>query len=75
MDMYHSQGYNRFNLNGISGDFTKGSQYYDLTRFKLGFGAHVEEYLGEFTLIINKGKTKQYNRINPIIEWLNTPVL
>ena len=75
MDMYHSQGYNRFNLNGISGDFTKGSKYYDLTRFKLGFGAHVEEYLGEFTLVINKGKTKQYNRINPIIEWLNTPVL
>ncbi|MBR3490389.1 MAG: peptidoglycan bridge formation glycyltransferase FemA/FemB family protein [Bacilli bacterium] len=75
MDMYHSQGYNRFNLNGISGDFTKGSKYYDLTRFKLGFGAHVEEYLGEFTLVINKSKTNRYNRINPIIEWLNTPVL
>ena len=75
MDMYHSEGYNRFNLNGISGDFTKGSKYYDLTRFKLGFGAHVEEYLGEFTLVINKSKTLQYNRINPIIEWLNTPVL
>ena len=75
MDMYHSQGYNRFNLNGISGDFTKGSKYYDLTRFKLGFGPHVEEYLGEFTLVINKSKTLQYNRINPIIEWLNTPVL
>ena len=75
MDMYHSEGYNRFNLNGISGDFTKGSKYYDLTRFKLGFGAHVEEYLGEFTLVINKSKTLQYNIINPIIEWLNTPVL
>ncbi|MBR2784909.1 MAG: peptidoglycan bridge formation glycyltransferase FemA/FemB family protein [Clostridia bacterium] len=75
MDMYHNQGYNRFNLNGISGDFTKGSKYYDLTRFKLGFGCHVEEYLGEFTLVINKSKTNNYNRINPIIEWLNTPVL
>ena len=75
IDYFHSQGYNRFNLNGISGDFNKNSNYYGLNRFKLGFGAHIEEYIGEFTLVINKGKTNIYNKINPVLNWLNTPVL
>ena len=75
MEKYHNEGYNRFHLNGISGDFNKMSELYGLTKFKLGFGTHIEEYLGEFTLVINKHKTKRYNRLNPIIEWLNTPVL
>ena len=75
MEKFHKEGYNRFHLNGISGDFNKTSELYGLTKFKLGFGTHIEEYLGEFTLVINKHKTKRYNRINPIIEWLNTPVL
>ena len=75
MEKYHKEGYNKFNLNGISGDFNKESGLYGLTKFKLGFGTHVEEYMGEFTLVINKRKTNMYNKINPIIEWLNTPVL
>ena len=75
MEKFHKEGYNKFNLNGISGDFNKTSGLLGLTKFKLGFGTHIEEYLGEFTLVINKHKTKIYNKINPIIEWLNTPVL
>lgn len=75
MDKYHKEGYNKFNLNGISGDFSKTSELLGLTKFKLGFGTHIEEYIGEFTLVINKHKTSVYNKINPIIEWLNTPVL
>ncbi len=75
MEKFHREGYNRFNLNGISGDFNKMSELYKLTKFKLGFGAHIEEYIGEFTLVINKNKTNFYQKINPIIEWLNTPVL
>ncbi len=75
MEKYHKEGYNKFNLNGISGDFSKDAPLGGLSRFKLGFGAHIEEYMGEFTLVINKNKTAIYNKINPIIEWLNTPVL
>ena len=75
MEKYHKEGYNKFHLNGISGDFSKTSELAGLTKFKLGFGTHIEEYLGEFTFVINKKKTKIYNKLNPIIEWLNTPVL
>ena len=75
MEKYHREGYNKFNLNGISGDFNKFNSLYGLTKFKLGFGTHIEEYIGEFTLVINKHKTNVYNKLNPIFEWLNTPVL
>ena len=75
MDKFHKEGYNKFNLNGISGDFSKTNPLLGLSKFKLGFGSHIEEYMGEFTLVINKNKTQIYNKLNPIIEWLNTPVL
>lgn len=75
MEKYHKEGYNKFNLNGISGDFSKTNPLLGLSKFKLGFGSHIEEYIGEFTYVINKRKTNTYNKINPIIEWLNTPVL
>ena len=75
MDKFHKEGYNKFNLNGISGDFSKTNPLLGLSKFKLGFGTHIEEYMGEFTLVINKNKTQIYNKLNPIIEWLNTPVL
>ena len=75
MEKYHKEGYNKFHLNGISGDFSKTNPLLGLTKFKLGFGTHVEEYMGEFTLVINKSKTEIYNKLNPIFEWLNTPVL
>ena len=75
MEKYHKEGYNRFNLNGISGDFTKTSELLGLTKFKLGFGTHIEEYIGEFTFVINKHKRNVYEKLNPIFTWLNTPVL
>ena len=75
MEKFHKEGYNKFHLNGISGDFSPTNPLLGLTKFKLGFGAHIEEYMGEFTLVINRRKTDFYKKINPIIEWLNTPVL
>lgn len=74
IEKYRKLGYTRIHLNGISGDFNKTSTYYGLTRFKLGFNANIEEYIGEFTLVINKRKYKSFNKINPIREWLNKPV-
>ena len=75
MEKYHKEGYNKFHLNGISGDFSKTAPLHGLTNFKLGFGTHIEEYVGEFNLVINRHKTNVYNKLNPIFEWLNTPVL
>lgn len=74
IEKYKKLGYTRMHLNGISGDFNKTSPYYGLTRFKLGFNANIEEYIGEFTLVINKRKYKSFSKINPIKEWLNKPV-
>ncbi len=75
MEKYHKEGYNKFNLNGISGDFDHFNDLTGLTKFKLGFNAHIEEYLGEFTLTINKGKKNVHDKLSPILDWLNTPIL
>lgn len=74
IEKYRHEGYTRIHLNGITGDFNKENKEYQLNRFKLGFNANIEEYLGEFNLIINKAKFKTYIRIKPIKEWLDTPL-
>lgn len=74
IEKYKNEGYTRMHLNGISGDFNKSNAYYGLTRFKLGFAADIEEYIGEFTLVINKGKYKTFNKLNPIRNWLKQPI-
>jgi len=75
IDSFIQKGYNKFNLNGISGDFNnENNPYKGLTHFKLGFNSNIKEYIGEFTLIINKGKYKTFERINPIRLWLNEPL-
>lgn len=74
IEKYKNEGYTRIHLNGISGDFNKSNKYYGLTRFKLGFAADIEEYIGEFTLVINKGKYKTFNKLNPIRNWLKQPI-
>lgn len=74
IEKYREQGYTRMHLNGISGDFNKNSTYYGLTKFKLGFAADIEEYIGEFTLVINKGKYNRFKKFNPIRNWLKQPI-
>lgn len=74
MNFYRKEGYTRMHLNGISGDFNKSSAFYGLTRFKLGFAAEIEECIGEFTLVINKGKYKSYQNASKIVDWLNEPL-
>lgn len=50
---YYKDKFDLFDLNGITGDMTKGSPYYGLNRFKIGFKPDVYEYIGEYDLIIN----------------------
>lgn len=55
LEHYKGQ-YKYADLNGVSGNFNKSSDYYGLTRFKLGFNADVYEYIGEFDLPIDQAK-------------------
>ncbi len=41
-------------IGGVSGDFKSTSPYHGLNNFKLGFGAKIYEYIGEFDLIFNR---------------------
>lgn len=43
-----AQGIDRYNFYGITGDFSETAEDYGVQRFKEGFNAHVEEYIGDF---------------------------
>ena len=76
IEKFKEEGYTRFNLNGISGDFKNDNNpYAGLNKFKLAFNTQVEEYIGEFSLTINKRKYTAFNKINPIRKWLNEPLI
>lgn len=53
---YYQEDYTYFDLNGMTGDFTKENPYYGLNEFKLGFKPKVYEFIGEYDLIINPKK-------------------
>lgn len=67
IEEYRRNGYTKFHLNGITGDFTKKNKYNGLFTFKKGFNAKVTEYIGEYTYIINKPKYSLYKSIKPLI--------
>lgn len=55
-------GYEKYNFYGISGDFAnKKDEMYGLYDFKRGFGGVVDEYIGEFDLIVSKPLYHLYN--------------
>ena len=53
--------YDLYNFYGITGEFNKDSPMFGLFDFKRGFGAHVEELIGEFTYITDPFYNKIYN--------------
>ncbi len=67
IEEYRNQGYTKFHLNGITGDFTNKNKFLGLYTFKKGFNARVTEYIGEFSLIINKAKYGLYKSFKPFI--------
>lgn len=55
-------GFKKYNFYGITGKLdNKNSELYGLYEFKRGFGGNVEEYIGEFDLIISKPLYHLYN--------------
>lgn len=68
---YINLGYKLIDLNGISGNFNNLDQ---ATIFKLEFANKVVEYVGEFDLVIDRKVYYTSKSINPILNWLNTPI-
>jgi lipid II:glycine glycyltransferase (peptidoglycan interpeptide bridge formation enzyme) len=56
-----NNGYEKYNFYGITGEFNEDSPMYGLFDFKRGFGANVEELIGEFTFITDKLYYHIYN--------------
>ena len=67
IEEYRRQGYTKFHFNGITGDFTKKNKYNGLFIFKKGFNAKVTEYIGEYSLVVNKAKYGLYKSLKPIM--------
>ena len=54
IEKYAKLGAVYFDLNAITGYFSNNNKFNGLNENKLGFGAEVTEYIGEFDLVINK---------------------
>lgn len=61
---YQQKGYKYFNLNAVSGEFDEKNNYEGLNEMKLGFGAVVTEYIGEFDIILNGLTYNLYKSFN-----------
>ena len=59
IEKYAKYGAIYVDLNAITGYFGEKNKYHGLNEMKLGFNADVVEYIGEFDLVINKGKYKR----------------
>ena len=57
---YYKDKYDFIDLNGLSGDFSKTSDYYGVNKFKMGFNPKIYELIGEYDLVFSD---KNYNLI------------
>ena len=71
IEMFAKKGYETVDYNGMIGDFN--STDYN-TVLKRELSNKIVEYVGEFDLVINKKSYYTGNKLNPILNWLNTPI-
>lgn len=65
-----SQGCQIYDFRGVSGDLNPEHPLYGLYRFKEGFGAQLEEYVGEYDLPISRGGYALWQRALATHHWL-----
>ena len=70
MQEFAKQGYEVVDFGGMTGEFN--NEYNNLLKRELS--NHIVEYVGEFDLVINKKAYYTGNKLNPILNWLNTPI-
>lgn len=66
IEKYSKQGYNKFNLGGISNYNLINNKYKQLNEFKFGFNAKAYEYIGDLELITNSALYFIYRNSAPI---------
>ncbi len=70
MQEFAKQGYTIVNLGGLTSDLKK--DYNSIVKTELA--NKIVEYVGEFDLVINKKAYYTGTKLNPILNWLNTPI-
>ena len=63
IEKYARLGAVYFDLNAITGYFADNNKFQGLNEMKLGFGAEVTEYIGEFDLVIRKSVYNLHNKM------------
>lgn len=70
MQEYAKKGYRIFQFGGIELQYEQNS----LMKQDVDLSNKIIEYYGEFDLVINKKAYYTGNKLNPILNWLNTPI-
>lgn len=70
MQEFGRQGYTLADFNGITGSLKNDPNNIE----KIELANKIVEYVGEFDLVINKKAYYTGNKLNPILNWLNTPI-
>ena len=70
MQEFAKQGYKTVKLGGMTSELRKD---YEST-MKTEMSNKIVEYVGEFDLVINKKAYYTGSKLNPILNWLNTPI-
>lgn len=69
MQEFGRKGYVMVDFNGITKDFKEPNNI-----AKVQLSNRIVEYVGEFDLVINKKAYYTGSKLNPILNWLNTPL-
>lgn len=66
IEKYSKEGFERFNLGGMSNPLLENNPYDGLNQFKFNFGAYAYEYIGDLELITNGPLYFMYQNTSPI---------
>ena len=75
MEIYQKKGYTKFNLGGMSNLTIDDKKYSGLDEFKLGFGAKMVEYAGDFELVTHKRNYNLYRNYVPLKKLIQSKLI
>ena len=73
--MHQKQGFTKFNLGGVSNITIDSNRYTGLDEFKLGFGAKMFEYVGDFELVTNRRNYNLYRNYVPLKKLIKSKLI
>lgn len=75
IEIYQKLGYTRFNLGGVSNLTIDANKYSGLDEFKLGFGAKMIEYAGDFELVTHRRNYNLYRNYVPLKKLIKSKLI